>query len=426
MKKKVEVWEKQLQEEKARLQRQRDRDAARITIANIKRTVDLDDGLQPERDLLAIIGATSRCRSPPSAPATMRSRPPLTRRRSPIHYPPDNPIYHPNNAVVQTYVDVAKECPGLDREDIAIDVIGIDQHDLDSGGRKTKHKGKNVVWSPAMDKCLIEALSIQARNGNKVDKCFNENAYNAACVAVNSHFSLSLNNQKVVNRLKTIKKRYNIITNILSQEGFSWNPNTNTIECEDDDLWKRYVAAHPDARAFRGKQIAMYEEMKIVCGNYQAPNRLARMSGKVNGNPVVECKYEQESASYLSASSEHMNDSDGTETQSSAKEPVYTEMLANNEDEYEPEAQPEGQAAKRTRSSETLQDAMLAIASSIRHLAGTIEQSKYTIDTPALLQAVMEIEGLEESKQMYAFEFLNEDPVKARHNLLEHVERAGV
>ncbi|KAJ8529389.1 hypothetical protein K7X08_036224 [Anisodus acutangulus] len=172
--------------------------------------------------------------------------------------------------------------------------------------------------------------------------------------------------------------------------------------------------AHPDARAFRGKQIAMYEEMKIVCGNYLAPNRLAIMSGKVNGNPVVECKYEQESASYLSASSEHMNDSDGTETQSSAKVPVYTEMLANNEDDYEPEAQPEGQAAKQTRSSDTLQDAMLAIASSIRHLADTIEQIKYTIDTPAILQAVMEIEGLEESKQMCAFEFLNEDPVKAR------------
>ncbi|KAG5626373.1 hypothetical protein H5410_011591 [Solanum commersonii] len=317
----------------------------------------------------------------------MRSRPSLTRRRSPIHYATETPTYQPN---------------------------GFDQHDLDSGARKTKHKGKNVVWSPVMDKCLIEALSIQARNGNKVDKCFNENAYNAACVAVNSHFSLSLNNQKVVNRLKTIKKRYNTIRNILSQEGFSWNPNTNTIDCEDDDLWKRYVAAHPDARTFRGKQIAMYEEMKIVCGNYQTHSRWARMPGKVNGNPVIECKYEQESASYLSASSEHMNDSDGTETQSSAKEPVYTEMLANNEDEDEPEAQPEGQAAKRTRSSETLQDAMLAIASSIRHLADTIEQSKYTIDTPALLQAVMEIEGLEESKQMYAFEFLNEDPTKAR------------
>ncbi|XP_075073824.1 uncharacterized protein LOC107824901 [Nicotiana tabacum] len=317
----------------------------------------------------------------------MRSRPPLTRRRSPtIHYAPDNtPLYHSTG-----------------------------NDDVDSGRKKMKHRGKNVVWSPAMDKCLIEALAIQARNGNKVDKCFNENAYNAACVAVNTHFSLSLNNQKVINRLKTIKKRYNIISNILSQEGFSWNPNTDTIDCEDDDLWKKYVAAHPDARAFRGKQIAMYEEMKIVCGNYQAPTRWSRMSANVNGNPVIECKYEQESGSYLSASSEHMNDSDGTETQSSAKEPVYTEMAANNEDEDEPEAQTERQAAERTRSSETLQDAMLAIASSIRHLADTIEQSKYTIDTPALLQAVMEIEGLEEAKQMYAFESLNEDPVKAR------------
>ncbi|KAK4379058.1 hypothetical protein RND71_000920 [Anisodus tanguticus] len=58
-KKKTELWEKQLQEEKAKSQRERDREAARIAIATIKRTVVFDDGLQPERDLLAIIGTTN-------------------------------------------------------------------------------------------------------------------------------------------------------------------------------------------------------------------------------------------------------------------------------------------------------------------------------------------------------------------------------
>lgn len=105
-----------------------------------------------------------------------------------------------------------------------------------------KHRGKNVVWSIAMDKCLIEALAVQARNGNKIDKCFNENAYTAACVAVNSRFHLSLNNQKVVNRLKTIKKRYKVMRDMLNQDGFIWNPNTKMIECDNDDLWKRYIA----------------------------------------------------------------------------------------------------------------------------------------------------------------------------------------
>ncbi|KAJ8572981.1 hypothetical protein K7X08_009492 [Anisodus acutangulus] len=58
-KKKTELWEKQLQEEEAESQRERDREAARIAIASIKRTVVFDDGLQAERDLLAIIGATN-------------------------------------------------------------------------------------------------------------------------------------------------------------------------------------------------------------------------------------------------------------------------------------------------------------------------------------------------------------------------------
>lgn len=118
----------------------------------------------------------------------------------------------------------------------------MDHYDLQAQRREMKHKGRNVVWSIAMDKCLIEALAIQARNGNKIDKCFNENAYTAACIAVNSRFNLNLNNQKVINRLKTIKKRYKVIRDMLSQDGFRWNPNTKMIECDNDDLWKRYIA----------------------------------------------------------------------------------------------------------------------------------------------------------------------------------------
>jgi len=108
--------------------------------------------------------------------------------------------------------------------------------------RDMRNKGRNVVWSIAMDKCLIEALAAQAKGGNKIDKCFNENAYTAACIAVNTCFNLSLNNQKVINRLKTIKKRYKVIKDMLSQEGFWWNPNKKMIECDNAELWNKYIA----------------------------------------------------------------------------------------------------------------------------------------------------------------------------------------
>lgn len=284
----------------------------------------------------------------------------------------------------------------------------MDHHDFQAQKREMKHKGRNVVWSMAMDKCLIEALVIQAKNGNKIDKCFNENAYTAACIAVNSRFNLNLNNQKVVNRLKTIKKRYKIMRDMLTQNGFTWNPNTKMIECDNDDLWKRYIAAHPDARGFRGKQIDMYDELKIVCGNYQAPSRWARMTDGSQPTAIKNC--EDDSASYLSPSSEDLSETDGTESYTGQQE--YGQMPDGSGDP--PLIQPLSQIPKRARGSEAIQDAMLAVATSIRRLADALERRKNSVDSSELLQAVMEIDGLEEARQMYAFEYLNADPIKAR------------
>ncbi|XP_065867355.1 uncharacterized protein [Euphorbia lathyris] len=280
----------------------------------------------------------------------------------------------------------------------------MDHYDLQAQRREMKHKGRNVVWSIAMDKCLIETLAIQARNGNKIDKCFNENAYTAACIAVNSRFTLNLNNQKVVNRLKTIKKRYKVIRDMLSQDGFRWNPNTKMIECESDELWKRYIAAHPDAKGIRGKQIEMYDELKIVCGNYQAPSRWAKMK---DGGHLTR-NFEEDSPSFLSPSSEDVSETDGTESYTGTPD----HMPDGSQDP--PLIQPMRQLPKRPRGSEALQDAMLAVASSIRRLADAMEHSKTAINASELLDAVMEIDGLEEAKQMYAFEYLNADPIKAR------------
>ncbi|XP_022992668.1 uncharacterized protein LOC111488942 isoform X1 [Cucurbita maxima] len=274
--------------------------------------------------------------------------------------------------------------------------------------RDVKHKGRNVVWSVAMDKCLIEALAVQARNGNKIERCFNENAYTAACVAVNSHFNLNLNNQKVINRLKTIKKRYKVIKDILCRDGFQWNPTSKMIDCDSEELWKRYVAAHPDARGLRGKPIEMYDELNIVCGNYQAPSRWTKM--KDGNRPLQVRNFVEESASFHSPSSEDLSETDDTESYTGPSE--YAELPNGSQDPL-PNS-PQRQHPKRPRASEALQDAMLAVASSIRRLADAMELSKHSIDANELLEAVMEIDGLEEAKQMYAFEYLNANPVKAR------------
>ncbi|OIT07746.1 hypothetical protein A4A49_54275 [Nicotiana attenuata] len=49
MKKKIELWEKQLTEDKVKSQRHIDREVERIAIESIKRMVDFDDNMQAVR-----------------------------------------------------------------------------------------------------------------------------------------------------------------------------------------------------------------------------------------------------------------------------------------------------------------------------------------------------------------------------------------
>ena len=152
----------------------------------------------------------------------------------------------------------------------------------------------------------------------------------------------------------------------------------------------------------------MYDELKIVCGNYQAPSRWAKLKDGSLQPEMKNC--EDDSTSFASPSSEDLSDTDGTESYTGP--PEYSQMPDDNQDP--PLAHPIRQIPKRPRSSEALQDAMLAVASSIRRLADAMERSRCSFDPSELLQAVMEIDGLEEAKQMYAFEYLNADPIKAR------------
>uniref|UniRef100_A0A1J3GC26 Myb/SANT-like domain-containing protein n=1 Tax=Noccaea caerulescens TaxID=107243 RepID=A0A1J3GC26_NOCCA len=291
----------------------------------------------------------------------------------------------------------------------------MDQYGFPVQRREMKHKGRNVVWSVGMDKCLIEALAVQAKNGNKIDKCFNEQAYSAACVAVNARFNRNLNNQKVINRLKTIKKRYKVMKDILSRDGFWWNSSTKMIDCDSDEIWRRYIAVHPDAKAFKGKQIEMYEELKIVCGdNNQAPARYNKVKTESNHHLNDFKRFEEDSFSFPLPSSEDLSDTDGTESYTEADEYLHEETQ-NLPPPPPPPLNPLRQPPiKRPRDSDPFQEAMLEIASSIRRLADAVDQSKTLINTEELLEAVMEIDGLVEAKQMYAFEYLNGDPVKAR------------
>lgn len=155
----------------------------------------------------------------------------------------------------------------------------------------------------------------------------------------------------------------------------------------------------------------MYEELRTVCGDYQTPGKYNKVKKESSHHLNDIKRFEEDSVSFpLAASSEEHSDTDGTESYAGASEYMHEE----SQDLPPPPRDPLRRPFKRSRNSDPFQEAMLALASSIRRLADAVDQSKTLINTEELLEAVMEIDGLEEAKQMYAFEYLNSDPVKAR------------
>ncbi|KAL7236131.1 hypothetical protein ACSBR1_019407 [Camellia fascicularis] len=238
-----------------------------------------------------------------------------------------------------------------------------------------KKRGKNIVWSKEMDECLILELVHQANEGYKVDKGFKDQAYVVACSSLNSSFNLSLSCKHYVNRLKTIKKKYRLVQEMLSKSGFSLNPMTKMVECSDQ--------ANPAAKELRGKKIEMLDELSIVCGNDQATGEWACSAKDKEMNLQL-------NKAILVAKNLHFG-----------KRNHRSSMTVTEQ-------------SKKPKSAELVAETMVAVATNMARLADAYEKRKPCIDYLELYEAVMDVEELDINSRMTAFEYLNGDPIKAR------------
>ncbi|BFG30222.1 hypothetical protein CerSpe_164960 [Prunus speciosa] len=74
----------------------------------------------------------------------------------------------------------------------------------------------------------------------------------------------------IKNRVKTWKRFYGIVNDILSQSGFNWDATKKMISVEEDNVWDEYVKSHEDARTFRFKVIANWDDIVDLCGKDRA------------------------------------------------------------------------------------------------------------------------------------------------------------
>jgi hypothetical protein len=53
--------------------------------------------------------------------------------------------------------------------------------------------------------------------------------------------NVDITKDKIVGRIKTFDKHYEIISKMLAQSGFGWDSENNMVEVDSDEVWSRYV-----------------------------------------------------------------------------------------------------------------------------------------------------------------------------------------
>ncbi|KAK1312217.1 hypothetical protein QJS10_CPA07g01184 [Acorus calamus] len=81
----------------------------------------------------------------------------------------------------------------------------------------------------------------QCLKGRRIDGGFTSTGWAEVVTAFHTRFPhLGLNKDKLRGRLRTLKKKYSAVKDMMEQSGFGWNPNTNTIEV-DISVWESYL-----------------------------------------------------------------------------------------------------------------------------------------------------------------------------------------
>lgn len=100
--------------------------------------------------------------------------------------------------------------------------------------------GKYMVWTSEMDNCLTEVLAEQVKKGNKADNILKPAAFAAAVKALNEKFGMYMSKGHIKNRLKTWRKQFGVLKELLAHRGFVWN-KTQKMVVANNSVWNDYI-----------------------------------------------------------------------------------------------------------------------------------------------------------------------------------------
>ncbi|XP_030481628.2 L10-interacting MYB domain-containing protein [Cannabis sativa] len=130
----------------------------------------------------------------------------------------------------------------------------------------TKDDPKRIDWSECMEQFFTELLLEQVHKGNKIGRVFKKKSWVCMISSFNSKFGVQYSRYVLKNRYNILRRHYNNIQILLSQEGFKWDKVQKKVVA-DDVIWDHYVKEHPNFQTYRNKAMAFYTDMCAICRN---------------------------------------------------------------------------------------------------------------------------------------------------------------
>ncbi|KAK7295758.1 hypothetical protein RJT34_18670 [Clitoria ternatea] len=304
----------------------------------------------------------------------------------------------------------------------------------------SKEKEKHVTWTDEMDCCLTELLANQVMMGNKLEKNFKTVAYIAALTVLNERFGLNLTKENIISRLKTWRKQYGLLKEMLSQGRFKWDEGSKMVIATDSE-WDEYIKKHPDARHLRDKPIENYHELGMIVGNEQGSGNWSE-NFDVNHTPNSE-EHAETPARVLANFEEHAetparvlaNFEEHAETpapvlanfEEHAETPVL--MLSNEETSHDnasdevqgsseqtgerPSSSHSKQRSKRRRASDVMLEMMSVMAADISRIADALSDSNKCLCLEEVVEKVQNMPDFDDDLIIEACEYLCFDEKRA-------------
>ena len=116
-------------------------------------------------------------------------------------------------------------------------------------GKISKKNGgdpsKEVQWSSIMDNTLVDAFLYQVIIGGRVNGTFTSKTYDDIVKELVENFHVEINNDKLKNWQKTVKKNFHECYDIFKDglSGFGWNDSLNMWTAEPE-VWMPLIVVN--------------------------------------------------------------------------------------------------------------------------------------------------------------------------------------